>query len=225
MSHALKNEGTGDAAAAVLAVSPERIRIAVTGMTCSACQSFIQRTLASQAGVQNAAVNLMLHNATVTFDPGVTSVSTLVDTIRGTGYGAEIPAQHSSILIEQAEHDVEQLREYRQLRLKAAISLTAGFFAMVLSMPLMSLSRTAGMERMKDPLMSWSMRVLDPVLRRALPWMYRVSEDAIRWFLFALAAFILFWAGRRFYVKAWSALVHKTADMNTLVALGTGAAC
>src|ERR1700736_4124239 len=108
-------------------------------LTCSSCQSFIQRTLASQAGVQDAAVNLMLHNATVTFDPGVTSVAALVDTIRGTGYGAEISAQHSSILVEQAEHDAEQWREYRQLRLKAAISLAAGLFAMVLSMPLMSM--------------------------------------------------------------------------------------
>ena len=224
MSDALKVEGTGDAAATVSIVSPARITIPVTGMTCSACQSFIQRTLTSQTGVQDAAVNLMLHNATVTFDPGVTSVSALVDTIRGTGYGAEIPAQHSSILEEQAEHDAEQLREYRQLRLKAAVSVTAGFFAMILSMPLMSLSRVGGMERMRDPLMSWNMRVLDPVLRKALPWMYRVSDDAIRWFLFALAAFILGWAGRRFYTKAWSALLHKTADMNTLVALGTGAA-
>jgi P-type Cu+ transporter len=221
MSEALKIEGREDAGAEV---SPVRATIPVAGMTCAACQSFIQRTLASQAGVQDAAVNLMLHNATVTFDPGVTSVSTLVDTIRGTGYGAEIPAQHSSILEEQADHDVEQLREYRQLRLKAAISLAAGFFAMVLSMPLMSLSRAGGMERMKDPLMNWNMRVLDPVLRKALPWMYRVSDDAIRWFLFALAAIILGWAGRRFYTKAWSALLHKTADMNTLVALGTGAA-
>jgi Cu+-exporting ATPase len=224
MSEALKIEGTGGAATEVSPISPVRITIPVTGMTCSACQSFIQRTLASQAGVQDASVNLMLHNATVTFDPGVTSVAALVDTIRGTGYGAEISAQHSSILVEQAEHDAEQWREYRQLRLKAAISLAAGLFAMVLSMPLMSMSRVGGMERMKDPLMSWNMRVLDPGLRKTLPWMYRMSEDAIRWFLFALAAFILLWAGRRFYAKAWSALLHKTADMNTLVALGTGAA-
>ena len=174
--------------------------------------------------MKDAAVNLMLHNATVTFDPRVTSASALVDTIRGTGYGAEIPAQHSSILAEQAEHDEEQLREYRQLRLKAAVSVAAGFFAMMLSMPLMSMSRIGGLERMRDPLMSWNMRVLDPVLRKTLPWMYRMSDDAIRWFLFALAAFILGWAGRRFYTKAWSALLHKTADMNTLVALGTGAA-
>jgi Cu+-exporting ATPase len=223
MPHLLKIERTGDDAA-VSSGSQARVTIPVTGMTCSACQSFIQRTLAGQAGVQDAAVNLMMHNATVTFDPGVTSASTLVDTIRGTGYGAEMPVVHTSVLVEQEEHDAEQLQEYRQLRLKAVVSLVAGFFAMVLSMPLMSGSSTGDMERMKDPLMNWNMRVLDPVLRRVLPWMYRVNDNAVRWFLFALAAFILFWAGRRFYTKAWSALLHKTADMNTLVALGTGAA-
>jgi Cu+-exporting ATPase len=193
-------------------------------MTCAACQSFIQRTLATQPGVHDASVNLMMNNATITFDPGVTSTSTLVDTIRETGYGAEIPALNPSVIAEQEGHDLEQLREYRQLRLKALVSLTAGFFAMVLSMPLMSASSAGGMERMKDPLMSWNMRVLDPVLRKVLPWIYQVSDNAIRWFLFVLAAFVLGWAGRRFFTKAWSALLHKTADMNTLVALGTGAA-
>src|SRR5258705_11047993 len=118
MTQTLKIEGSEAAAAAVSNVSPERITIPVTGMTCSACQSFVQRTLASQAGVQEAAVNLMLHNATGTFDPGGTSASALGEAIRGTGYGAEIPAQHSSIFAEQAEHEEEQLREYKQLRLQ-----------------------------------------------------------------------------------------------------------
>jgi Cu+-exporting ATPase len=223
MSRTLKVEGRGDDAA-VSSVSPVRVTIPVSGMTCAACQSFIQRTLVDQAGVQAATVNLMLNIATVTFDPGVTSASALVDTIRGTGYGAEIPARDSSVLEAQQANDAGQLREYKQLRLKAAVSLIAGFFAMLLSMPLMSASSAGGMERMKDPLMSWNMRVLDPMLRRELPWMYEVSDNAIRWFLFLLAAFVLGWAGRRFYTKAWSALLHKTADMNTLVALGTGAA-
>ena len=224
MVRTAKIEDTRSDMGAPPSTSTERVTIPVTGMTCAACQSFIQRTLAAQAGVQDASVNLMMNNATVTFDPGVTSTSTLVDTIRGTGYGAEVPDPHSSVLAEQEENDAEQLREYKQLRLKAAVSLIAGFFAMVLSMPLMSVSSAGGMQRMKDPLMNWNMRVLDPVLRRMLPWMYQVSDNAIRWFLFALAAFILGWAGRHFYTKAWSALLHKTADMNTLVALGTGAA-
>jgi len=193
-------------------------------MTCAACQSFIQRTLVGEAGVQDASVNLMLNNATVTFDTSVVSTANLVEKIRGTGYGAELPALDQSILEEQEKHDEDQLLEYKQLRLKAAVSLVAGTVAMILSMPLMSMTSVGGMERMKDPLMSWSMRVLDPVLRRALPWMYSISSDAIRWFLFALSAFIIAWAGRRFYVKAWFALLHKTADMNTLVALGTGSA-
>jgi P-type Cu+ transporter len=224
MVPASKIEDIRDDISSTPPVAPERVTIPVTGMTCAACQSFIQRALANQAGVQDASVNLMLNNATVTFDPGITSTSTLVDTIRSTGYGAEAPSLHPSILAEQEENDAEQLREYKRLRLKAAVSLIAGFFAMVLSMPLMSMSSAGGMERMRDPLMNWNMRVFDPVLRRALPWMYEMNDNTIRWFLFVLAAFILGWAGRRFYTKAWSALLHKTADMNTLVALGTGAA-
>jgi len=107
---------------------------------------------------------------------------------------------------------------------KSAVSLVAGVIAMILSMPLMGMTGSVGMAHMKDPLMSWSMRVIDPPLRRALPWMYLLSDDAIRWTLFALATLIVCWAGRHFYVKAWSALMHRTADMNALVALGTGAA-
>jgi len=224
MVRTAKIEGTRSDMGARPSTSTERVTIPVTGMTCAACQSFVQRTLAAQPGVQDAGVNLMMNNATVTFDPGVTSTSTLVEAVRGTGYGAEVPALHSSVLTEQEENDAEQLREYQRLRLKAAASLIAGALAMVLSMPLMSMSSAGGMQRMKDPLMTLNMRVLDPVLRRMLPWMYQVSDNVIRWFLFALAAFILGWAGRRFYTKAWSALLHKTADMNTLVALGTGAA-
>src|ERR1700736_65427 len=224
MASTLQTDETAVGTAASPSDLTERITIPVTGMTCAACQSFIQRTLAEQTGVQDATVNLMLNNATITFDPKATSTSALVESIRHTGYGATMPVLDESVLEAQEKHDEEQLHEYKQLRLKAIVSLVAGCVAMVLSMPLMSMNSAGGMERMKDPLMSWNMRVLDPILRKVLPWIYDVSDNAIRWSLFALAAFIIGWAGRRFYTKAWSALLHKTADMNTLVALGTGAA-
>src|ERR1700733_10512822 len=220
----MKIEETRRGGADAPTASYERVTIPVTGMTCAACQSFIQKTLGAEAGVQDANVNWMLNNATVTFDPSVTSISRLVDRIRSTGYGAETPVLNPSALATQEEHDMAQLREYRQSRLKATVSLIAGSIAMVLSMPLMTVGSAGGMERMKDPLMSWNMRVIDPVLRRMLPWIYRLNDNAIRWFLFVVAAFILGWAGRRFFTKAWSALLHKTADMNSLVALGTGTA-
>ncbi|HEV8600006.1 MAG TPA: copper-translocating P-type ATPase, partial [Gemmatimonadales bacterium] len=42
--------------------------------------------------------------------------------------------------------------------------------------------------------------------------------------LLAVTSFVMLWAGRHFYQRAWSAFRHHAADMNTLIALGTGAA-
>jgi Cation transport ATPase len=92
-------------------------------MTCAACQSFIQRSLVSSDGVKDATVNLMMHNATVTFDPNLTSPSALLETVRGIGYDAALPLVHESVLEEQERHNDQQLREYKTLRLKAAISV------------------------------------------------------------------------------------------------------
>jgi P-type Cu+ transporter len=67
-----------------------------------------------------------------------------------------------------------------------------------------------------------------------LPWLYlpylftsSVSERMV-WVLFvasgALALPVLLYSGRQFYIGAWSAFKHRSADMNTLIALGTSAA-
>lgn len=47
---------------------------------------------------------------------------------------------------------------------------------------------------------------------------------ASAWVLLAITVFVMVWAGRRIYAGAWSAARHGSGDMNTLVALGTGAA-
>jgi len=44
------------------------------------------------------------------------------------------------------------------------------------------------------------------------------------WLQLVLATPVLFWCGKSFYVGAWKAFTHRAANMNTLVALGTGAA-
>ena len=82
----------------VHATSPDQHRVAfpVTGMTCAACQGRVQRTLEQAPGVVDASVNLMTGTATVTYDPSSTSPDALVDTVRGTGYGAELPQDQRS---------------------------------------------------------------------------------------------------------------------------------
>jgi len=54
--------------------------------------------------------------------------------------------------------------------------------------------------------------------------MSHAQFPGVNWVQLALAVPVLFVAGRRFYRGAWSALRHRHADMNTLIALGTGAA-
>src|SRR3954465_14497294 len=74
----------------------EKITIPVSGMTCAACSGRVQRTLSAAPGVNDAAVNLMMANATVSYDPSATSPEALVEAVRATGYGAELPRAERS---------------------------------------------------------------------------------------------------------------------------------
>jgi len=54
--------------------------------------------------------------------------------------------------------------------------------------------------------------------------MLLMGNPIINYVLLALTTGILVWAGRDIYRRAWRAVRHRSADMNTLVALGTGSA-
>jgi Cu+-exporting ATPase len=211
------------------ATGPRTVRIPVTGMTCAACQSRVQRTLQKQPGVNDATVNLILNDATVTFDPATTSPEALVEVIRDVGYGASLAVPDQTALQEQHARDDSATTEYVAVRRKAIVSGIVGLFAMLISMPLMSqLAATmhthGGASTVGDPFMRWTMTVLDPAWRRVAPWMYAVDPRVTTWLLLVLTLGVMAWAGRHFYTGAWSAFRHHAADMNTLVAVGTGAA-
>ncbi len=195
----------------------ETIKIGVSGMTCAACQAFVQKTLQKQPGVVDATVSLMTNDATVAFDPAAVSPESLVKTIEETGYGAELASPAASAIAEQEAQDRTQNEELTELRWKAAVSLAAGAVAMLISMPLMR-------EYMSDPFMEWWMAATTPAVARALPWLYQIDPEVLGYVLLALTIAVMGWAGRQFYIRAWAAARHGTADMNTLVAVGTGSA-
>ncbi len=202
----------------------EKIVIPVSGMTCAACQGRVQRTLGKTAGVLDANVNLMTNSATVTYDPAQVDPAGLVARIRETGYGAELPVANRTAAEEQTAQDKARREEYAALLRKAIVAGLAGAVAMVLSMPLMAANAHAGMGGSSDPFMRWTMRVLDPAMQRALPWVYAIPADVLSYLLLGTTVGIMAWAGQHFYVRAWNAFRHRTADMNTLIAVGTGAA-
>ncbi len=164
--------------------------ITVSGMTCAACSSRVQRTLQLTPGVRDASVNLMTGTATVAFDPATITPGSLVDVIRDTGYGAELPPSNVSAGELFAAQDAERAAEVAELGRKFGVSLGAGIAAMALSMPTM-----VGVE---------------PARARGV--------------LLVITLPVVLWAGRHFYTRAWAAFRHHSADMNTLIALGTGAA-
>jgi Cu+-exporting ATPase len=203
----------------------QKIEIPVSGMTCAACQAGVQKALQRTPGVLDASVNLMMANAAVTYDPGATSPEALVEKIRDVGYGAELPRPERTAFAEQEERDRAQAEEFRELRLKAIVSGAIGALAMLLSMPLM----VAGAHQVHggpvaDPFMRWTMEWLSPALERVFPWLYRIDPAVLSWTLLVVTAGVMGWAGRHFYSRAWISFRHHAADMNTLIAVGTGAA-
>ena len=197
-----------------------RATFPVTGMHCASCQARVQQVLQGSPGVRDATVNLVTEQATVAFDPGATSLDALIEAVRGTGYGAEHPAAGRAAFEEQEAQDRAREAEYRRLRIRALVSLAIGAVAMLLSMPLMG----AGGQGAADPVMHWVMRHLEPALRAGMPWLYTLSPDLLRWSLLAATLVVMAWAGRHFYTGAWNAFRHHSANMDTLVAVGTGAA-
>jgi Cu+-exporting ATPase len=168
-------------------------------MTCASCQHHVEEALRGTLGVDSARVDLMAHRASVMFDPALAAPEQLVEAIRGAGYDAVLPRAG-----EGAGHGEDATAG---ADLKAWATLVAGAAAMLLAMPL-------GTE----------MGAADFFLVRVCPWLYEVPADGLRWFLLAMTAAVVAWAGRGIYVSAISALGHGTTNMNTLVSLGTGVA-
>jgi Cu+-exporting ATPase len=159
-------------------------------MSCAACSGKVQQSLEASPGVSGANVNLMTGTATVSYDPSATSPERLVDVIRSTGYGAELPSPDRTGEDLLATRDAERAAEIRELKGKFAVSAVAAAIVMLIGM--------------------W-------------PSSHAMS-DASRWLQLAATLPVVLWAGRHFYSRAWAAFRHHSADMNTLIAVGTGTA-
>lgn len=193
--------------------------IPVSGMHCAGCSSRVQQALESTPGVSAANVNLMTNSATVDFDPSAVTPQRLIEAIRESGYGAELPTERENTTELIDRQDAARRDEIRELQRKFGVSLAVGILAMLLSLPLAS----ADPGTTHDPLMR-VMMPLSRMLERIVPDIADVPADVWRYLLLVLTIPVVGWAGRHFYSRAWTAARHRIADMNTLIALGTGAA-
>jgi P-type Cu+ transporter len=173
---------------------PAVLDLPVVGMHCAACASRIEKALAETPGVSSAGVNFATARATIAFDPARTGPQAMRAAIRGEGYDAIISDPNVESPIDHVAH--VHATEYRATRTRFIIAAALTAPVLVLAM--------AG-------------HVL-PALQDAFDF------PARPWLELALTTPVLFWAGRGFFVGAWSAARHFAANMDTLVAVGTLAA-
>ena len=196
------------------------VELDVRGMTCASCQSHVQRSLAAVDGVAAAKVDLLAGSATVRFRGPTADPDALVAAVLDAGYEANTRAPDVDLAGRERERERVLAAEARKGLRGSAVVLVLGVLAMVFSMPLMS----HGEHTSADPLLGWAMGVLDPALRRGLPWLYQLDPTALGFGLAALTALAMAFFGGHIYRGGFAAVRHGTANMHTLVALGTGAA-
>ena len=97
---------------------PDRVQLALEGMTCASCATRIEKKLNRLEGVE-ASVNYATEEASVAFDPGRVQLEQLIRTVEAAGYGAALPGTATDAT--QAERPDDALRSIRRRLVGAAL--------------------------------------------------------------------------------------------------------
>ncbi|HEX8570654.1 MAG TPA: heavy metal translocating P-type ATPase [Caulobacteraceae bacterium] len=174
------------------------VDLKITGMTCASCVGRVERALSAVPGVLGASVNLATERAAVRIIDGAVAPAALAAAVAATGYEAE-----------EIRGDEPDLADREQAAREAEISglRRAVIVAALATAPLFLLEMGS---HFIPGVHHWLLTTLGET-----PW---------RLLSFALASFVLFGPGLRFYRKGVPNLVRFTPDMNSLVVLGATAA-
>jgi Cu+-exporting ATPase len=175
----------------------ETVTLPVDGMSCASCVLRVEKALKKVDGVQDAAVNLASEKARITFDPSRTSLQDLRQSVEESGYTLVVPEPALAGTNQSAALSASREEAFRRLKSETLLSA-------LLTLPIMVVSMLA----MTDWYLTHSPLSMEPTNK----------------ILLLLTSVVVFIPGRRFFKGLWANLRHRTADMNTLVAVGTGSA-
>ena len=169
--------------------------IPVIGMACSVCAANVERKLNSLEGITSATVSLAGRTALVDYDPEKITLEDMKREISNAGYDLVIEADRSAEEINR--------REFTLLKRKTLLSWFFAILVMAISMGWVS----TGMENTAS--------MGDGMMRDSHASAFNNQISLI------LALLNMLYCGRMFYVSAWKQLKHRTANMDSLVALST----
>jgi Cu+-exporting ATPase len=182
---------------------PETSTLDIGGMTCASCVGRIEKALLKLDGVTDARVNLATEAASITYVPNLIQLDDLTGAVVKAGYSATPRRQPTA-------GDTGGT-------IGAAESASSGDQADE------GEARDQELSRMKR---KWQTALATGLGLMGLMYV-PLYIDAMDWLMpviFVVATAVQWWAGKDFYASAWAAAKHRTTNMNTLVALGTGVA-
>ncbi|MBP1754438.1 MAG: copA [Firmicutes bacterium] len=171
--------------------------IKIGGMTCAACSQRVEKAIAKLEGISMVSVNLATEKATLEYDPQIIRISAIKDCVIKTGYQVLSSDKNAA-----DEDKIRKQKEIKTLWTKFVIATVFGipllYFAMV-------------------PMVSWWPF---PIPKALNPMIY-----PLRFALLQISLVIpVIIAGYRFYTVGFKALIQRSPNMDSLVAIGTSSA-
>ena len=180
-----------------ITMKTQTLTLPIEGMTCASCVTRLEKTLKNVEGVQEANVNLATEKVTLTYDPVGVKLSELARAVDEAGYKLVVPEKSEPSEGSQKTETAKPSEGFTQLKREFIFSAS-------LTLPIMTVS----MIMMNEWFMLWS----------------PLSMDEVNKLLLIATTFVMVVSGKRFFTIAWKLAKHRTSDMNTLVAIGTGTA-
>lgn len=172
-----------------------KVNYDISGMHCASCSTLINRALGKVKGITYANVNLSTNRATVEYDEGLVNNELIISTIKKKGYGAVVAGKITDyVAIARKKNKEIKIMKYDLI------------FSSIFAIPVFIL----GMFFMGAPMIP------------GLPFFGMIPhQNLIMWLLATPVQFIVAWP---MYRSAWAALQGKSANMDSLIVLGTSAA-
>src|SRR5213594_4372652 len=213
-----------------------RIILPIEGMSCASCAATVQEALTSATGVASATVNYATAKAAVDYDDAETGVAELIKTVRMAGYDCgqasvtfgveQLHYAPSVASLEQALGAVNGV--LRAAANQATETVTVDYVPGTTTAEALERAVEQAGFHVAEPIPTEDPVERERVARRRevrnLTWRFAPDPQWLKLGLAVLTLPVVAWSGQPFYRGAWSGFKHRTADMNTLIGVGTGAA-
>ena len=190
-------------------------RFDVTGMTCSACSSHVEKSVSKLTGVENVSVNLLTNSMQVEFDENKLDTAGIIKAVEDAGYGAAVKDEHAksgaktSGQSDSQENSGLSAVEQNVKNMKKRLIVSLIFW-----IPLMYVS-------MGHMIYQWLNIPMPPFTMNFLHGNENAITYAFTQFLLLLPILI---ANHKYFKNGFKTLWHRSPNMDSLIAIGAGAA-